>query len=82
MSEEDFWEGASCAETVSVAGFQLPKHDPDLWFEPIYEFRAKVICEDCPLRLKCLEYSVKNKMLDGVWGGFNPTERKLLKKGR
>ena len=78
--EPEQWDGAACAETITVGGFQMQVHDFDLWFEPIYEFRAKVICDGCPLRQKCLEYSIKEKITDGVWGGFNASERQLLKK--
>ena len=27
------------------------------------------ICQDCPVRRKCLKYAIKNEVDDGIWGG-------------
>jgi hypothetical protein len=82
MSEnENIWEGAECARTIEVAGFHLPVHDQDLWFEQYFESKAKAVCGTCPIQLKCLDYAVTNKETEGVWGGLTAPERRLLKKG-
>jgi WhiB family redox-sensing transcriptional regulator len=36
---------------------------------------AKTICEDCPLRIQCLDYAVSAGM-QGIWGGTTDSERK------
>lgn len=36
---------------------------------------AKVVCQTCPVNLQCLDYSIVNEILDGVWGGLAPQER-------
>jgi hypothetical protein len=36
---------------------------------------AKAICEDCPVKIMCLDYAVSAGM-QGVWGGTTESERK------
>lgn len=49
--------------------------DPDLWFADNRPSRdwASEICMDCPLRLRCLEYAIRNGEVYGVWGGIDFT---------
>ena len=44
--------------------------------------RAKTICEGCPVRLNCLGYAITNPFatLDGVWGGYDPEERREIRR--
>lgn len=42
------------------------------------EERAKAICWRCPVRLPCLDYAIETRQPLGIWGGFNPAERRLL----
>lgn len=37
--------------------------------------RAKLICQDCPLKEQCLEYAITAKEHYGIWGGLDPSER-------
>ena len=64
------WEGALCAN--------LPADTPIDFFSgdetKIQE--AKDLCAGCPLRRKCLEYSLEERMLVGVWGGVDAVERR------
>jgi hypothetical protein len=39
------------------------------------EKAAKAVCEMCPVRRECLEFSLINDEREGIWGGLNPTER-------
>ena len=53
----------------------------DMWFpargeESIY---AKAICNECPVREQCLEYSLEIPNLIGIWGGLSGKERRKLK---
>lgn len=44
---------------------------------------AVAICQDCPVRLACLDYAVSNRIQFGVWGGMNEARRrKVAGKGR
>jgi len=37
--------------------------------------RAKKVCAQCPVNVKCLEAALVNKEVYGVWGGLTPQER-------
>lgn len=58
--------------------------DPDAFFpEPRDRaFAVKEICATCPVRGKCLEYSVRTNEPFGIWGGVAAEDRKkYLKMG-
>ena len=38
---------------------------------------AKRICFKCPVRVKCLEYSLEHEPF-GIWGGFDERERLMI----
>jgi 1,4-dihydroxy-2-naphthoyl-CoA synthase len=57
-------------------------HDPEIWFDTSTEKHAKEICNTCPIQLKCLEYSLTEKICDGVFGGLTAAERIPLMKKR
>jgi WhiB family redox-sensing transcriptional regulator len=40
---------------------------------------AKRICSDCPIKLQCLEYGLKNAEI-GIWGGMTESQRETLRK--
>ena len=42
------------------------------------ERAAQRICAVCPVKISCLEYSLDNRMDDGVWGGTSERERRFL----
>ncbi len=68
-------EQAACAET-----------DGDLFFPEKggaarHQVRAaKAVCEQCPVTAACLDYSLANDEVWGVWGGRTPTERFKLRR--
>jgi WhiB family redox-sensing transcriptional regulator len=68
-------DDAACATT-----------DPELWFPELDSLwrvtQAKRICEQCPVKIECLEYAIRNKFKDGIWGGLSPTERHRLMMGK
>jgi WhiB family redox-sensing transcriptional regulator len=78
-----FNEQALCAST-----------DPDLWFpEPRYRndtahyrteesMQARAICNACPAKPECLEYSLRYSGLHGIWAGLDPTQRNKLQDSR
>lgn len=51
-------------------------HDQRVWD------RAKEICQDCPVKMECLEYQMKfeeeSGRRDGMWGGLTPKQREHL----
>jgi WhiB family redox-sensing transcriptional regulator len=41
--------------------------------------RAKLICVECPVRLKCLQWALEHQEIWGVWGGLDEGElRRVL----
>jgi WhiB family transcriptional regulator, redox-sensing transcriptional regulator len=43
---------------------------------------AKRICEDCPVKQRCLDYALANKIAFGVFGGTSERERRRMLKAR
>ncbi len=68
-------KGAACRNT-----------DPDLFFpagttgaavEQIDA--AKAVCESCPVREQCLEFSMVTNQEAGIWGGATEDERRRMR---
>ena len=43
---------------------------------------AKQICGSCAVREECLEFALKTHQDDGIWGGMNARERRLIRSRR
>ncbi|QSB04449.1 WhiB family transcriptional regulator [Natronoglycomyces albus] len=69
MSEAHWLPEGNCASV-----------DPDFMFPPP---RAKAceqlaVCEGCPVKTACLVRALESKTRFGVWGGTEPSERRVL----
>lgn len=61
--------------------------DPDLFF-PIGTTgfalmqidRAKEVCEQCPVKVDCLDYALETNQDSGIWGGTSEEERRTLRR--
>jgi len=42
------------------------------------ERSAKEICRTCPVVKSCLDYAVRIREANGIWGGLNEAERKQI----
>lgn len=42
------------------------------------ERNAKLICKQCPVVERCLQYSLECREKYGIWGGFTSAERRKL----
>ena len=52
--------------------------DPDWWFAPADDpdhAVARRICGSCPVRRSCLAHALATAEPEGIWGGFDETER-------
>jgi WhiB family redox-sensing transcriptional regulator len=58
--------------------------DPELFFPPKGESAepAKSICRGCPVRQKCLNWSLQKREPFGVWGGLSEPERRRVLSGK
>jgi len=61
------------------------EYDPDTWFPVgssgpalMQAEQAKAICRQCPIRAECLECALIMNCWDGVWGGFDESERRAM----
>lgn len=44
--------------------------------------RAKEVCGSCPVREECLQFAITTHQEHGIWGGFDPDERKRQRRFR
>ena len=71
--EPDWGQQAVCASR---------RFDPDWWFTPAddpAQTAARTICGSCPVRRSCLAHALATDEPDGIWGGFDETERAWLR---
>lgn len=43
---------------------------------------AKSICAVCPVANQCLEFAIRTRQDDGIWGGATPEERRSVRRRR
>ena len=46
------------------------------------EARAKSVCEQCVVRVDCLEEAIEQDERFGIWGGLTERERRALRRNR
>lgn len=71
--------------TTWMAEALCAEAEGNLWFPDVNSPDAKYaksICAECPVVDECLDYAVQNKIVEGIWGGMTPNERKRKMKGR
>lgn len=68
----EWMDGALCAEADPEAWFPPEQAGPAWWGEAVH------ICQECPIRLRCLAYAVDNDIAYGVWGGLTEQQRRPL----
>jgi WhiB family redox-sensing transcriptional regulator len=60
--------------------------DPELFFPTAGDSRsardARAICRDCPVLADCLDYSLQDASLDGIWAGTSYRQRAELRRRR
>jgi hypothetical protein len=76
-----------CAETFPDAFFTEEKSESNIyrdgrtvvqtWARYDHEKEAKAICAECPYKVRCLEYALKNHE-QGIWGGTTERDRRRI----
>jgi Transcription factor WhiB len=62
--------------------------DPDIFFRPRDEIKAKTFCNQCPVIRECLAFAMQpdtfysSMAMFGVYGGLNGDEREDLRRSR
>jgi WhiB family redox-sensing transcriptional regulator len=52
---------------------------PDVsFFDGFQKKQAKAICGQCAVSERCLQFALENNEMDGVWGGLDTDDRKVL----
>jgi WhiB family transcriptional regulator, redox-sensing transcriptional regulator len=70
---------AACASLDTNLFFPDPEVDEDVLPRIA---SAKAVCAECPVRQDCLEFAIRTRQLDGVWGGHTPEERRSIRRRR
>jgi len=58
--------------------------DTEIFF-PLYNVeieKAKRFCDKCVVQPECLEFALKNKIDDGIWGGASERDRRRISRRR
>lgn len=53
---------------------------PEIFFDPLREEDAKVICRVCPVRRECAAEALEMGYMFGVWGAMGEKERKRVRR--
>jgi len=57
---------------------------PEKWFASPTDTEtiayAVAVCERCPVRERCAEYALTERIADGVWGGLTEQERETIRR--
>jgi WhiB family redox-sensing transcriptional regulator len=58
--------------------------DPDIFYPDNEDHAdvAKAVCEECQVRIACLNHALDNREHQGVWGGATARERRRLLRQR
>ena len=55
------------------------KTTPTQWFyDSAHIAQVKKICADCPSRMECCDFAVRNGIRFGLWGGLTHKEREQV----
>ena len=61
--------------------------DPDLFFpigttgQALVQIdRAREVCNQCPVKVDCLEFALETNQDSGIWGGASEEERRMIRR--
>lgn len=71
-------------ETTWMAEGNCAAHNPSTFFpsDGVGVEVARKICDDCPVKMECLEYALVNRIDHGVWGGTSERQRRRILRAR
>lgn len=62
-------------DEAACKGLETNQFFPEKGFNTTAE-EAKLICNRCSVKQKCLDYALTNHIMQGVWGGKTGNQRK------
>ena len=69
---ERWMDDAACTEMDGEFWFPEPDWKPSVM--------ALKVCEGCPVRARCLQYAMENRIEDGIYGGVPAATRAKLRR--
>ena len=66
-------------QRAACRGVRLEVFFPAMGVRPV---EALAMCEECPVRLRCLEYALGEGIAHGVFGGMTERERRAERRRR
>ncbi len=73
------WQLQAQCRSMPVTLF-FPAHGASRRTKIITERSAKAICEQCPVRVACLNHAIRVREPYGIWGGLSAVERSNLQR--
>ena len=69
---QPWMQHGSCSSTL---------YDPEWWFSDGDNNQqvALNICRYCKVRDLCADFAIQHNIVDGIWGGFTPAQRRDIK---
>jgi WhiB family redox-sensing transcriptional regulator len=68
---ESFMEFAKCKKNKEIDFFPTTTSGSKI---------AQSFCQDCPVKMPCLEYALRENILHGVWGGLATNARIAIRR--
>lgn len=69
-------------DTAWMADARCAKSGADMFPDGAGVAAAKQVCEHCPVRRRCLDFALANRIDHGIWGGASERERRRMLKAR
>lgn len=77
-ADYDWRDDALCRDT-----------DPELFFPVgttgkalVAIDKAKQVCDECPVRVSCLDFALETNQDSGIWGGMSEEDRRAIRRER
>lgn len=67
----DWMKGRGCEEHPEFFFPQYDSEGNDVWLD---QSQARMICAQCPVKTRCIDYATLGREPDGIWGGMDPDE--------
>jgi WhiB family transcriptional regulator, redox-sensing transcriptional regulator len=70
-----WWDLAACHTENAELFFPVTELGP----ARLQVAQAKAVCARCRVRQECLEYAMRTRPVQGIWGGLTEAERERLR---